>query len=200
MSFTCAMACPAGARSASATRSKRKNASHSISFHSLDLGLGSGSKLTFAAKDTDFERFLAGSCAGSEYESETSSEPVDPARTRRSKSLSFKIGDELIFPLVTRSPLDGNLSIIMSFCNPSSLVVKVCWCQEGMCPGWGQDAAEYASYRYARNALLLSGAASPLLRLPPHVTPKADDENQPNMRHNWQAKKNFKQVWFGKVR
>ena len=82
MSFTCAMACPAGARSASATRSKRKNASHSISFHSLDLGLSSGSKLTFAAKDTDFERrgFLAGSCAGSEDEFESSSEPVDPAR------------------------------------------------------------------------------------------------------------------------
>ena len=33
-----------------------ENASHSISFHSLDLGLTSGSKLTCVAKDTDFER------------------------------------------------------------------------------------------------------------------------------------------------
>jgi hypothetical protein len=76
--------------------------------------LSSGSKLTFAAKDTDFERggFLAGSCAGSEDEFESSSEPVDPARPRRSKS-------------------DGNLSVIMSFCNPASLVGKVCWLQEG---------------------------------------------------------------------
>jgi hypothetical protein len=89
--------------------------------------LSSGSRLTFAAKDTDFERreCLAGSCAGSKDEFESSSEPVDPARPRRSKSLSLKIGDELIFPLVTRSSLDGHLSI-MSFCNPASLVVKVC--------------------------------------------------------------------------
>ncbi len=56
ISFTCAIACPAGASSASATSSKRRNSSHIISFRSLDLfGLSSKSKFTVAAKDTDFE-------------------------------------------------------------------------------------------------------------------------------------------------